>query len=214
MEKANTYTAFEAGRIVARGPLPEVVLGVKRRIGRADHSPILVFSDDTGNTMDFNFQGTEKDVLKRLEVYVGAGGTDSGSPGTAGAAGKGQGNPEAESPGPGRPRLGVVSREVSLLPRQWEWLASQSGGASAVLRRLVDEARKKASDGMPVKRIQERAYKFMSVIGGDLPGYEEAIRALYKKDRKGFAARIAGWPADVAAHALELAGPAFEGGAK
>jgi hypothetical protein len=211
MEKANTYTAFEAGKIVVRGPLPDVVLGIKRRIGKADHSSILVFSDDTGNTMDFNFQGNEKDVLKRLEVYVGAGAKDAGG---AGSARKRPGNPETENPGPGRPKLGVVSREVSLLPRQWEWLASQSGGASAVLRRLVDEARKKDTDGMPIKRIQERAYKFMSVIAGDLPGYEEAIRALYKKDRKGFAARTSDWPGDVQAYALELAGPAFEGGAK
>jgi uncharacterized protein len=206
MEKANTYTAFEKGAIVARGSLPEVVLGIKRRIGKAEHSPILIFSDETGNAMDFNFQGGEKDVLRRLEVFVGPGGP---GPGSGGAE-----VPDAETPGPGRPRLGVVSREVSLLPRQWEWLASQSGGASAVLRRLVDEARKKASEGMPIKRIQERAYKFMSAIAGDLPGYEEALRALYKRDRKAFAARIADWPADVAAHALGLAGPAFEGDAK
>ncbi len=201
MEKDNRYTAFEEGSIVARGSLAEVVQEVKRRIGRADNSAILIFSDNTGNTMDFNFQGTGKDVLKRLEVFVGA-------------AGEGPGKPDQESPGPGRPKLGVVSREVSLLPRQWEWLASQSGGASAVLRRLVDEARKKTSEGPSLKRIQERAYKFMSVMAGNLPGYEEAIRALYKKDRKAFATRIAEWPADIQGHARELAGPVFDEGGK
>jgi hypothetical protein len=201
MEKANTYTAFETGAIVAQGPLPQVILAVKRRLGKADHSSVLIFSDDTGNTMDFNFQGSEKDVLKRLEVFTGAGGD-------------GPGDSDPGNPGPGRPKLGVVSREVSLLPRQWEWLASQSGGASAVLRRLVDEARKKASEGMSIKQVQERAYKFLSVIAGDFPGYEEAIRALYKKDRKRFVTRIAEWPEDVKAHALALAGPAFEGGWK
>lgn len=206
MEKANTYTAFEEGRRLAGGPLPEVVLRAKRRLGKADHGPILIFSDDTGKAMDFNFHGTEKDVLRRLEVFVGEGGAAPAGP--APAAG------DPGNPGPGRPRLGVVSREVSLLPRQWEWLAAQSGGASAVLRRLVDEARKKSSEGASVKQVQERAYRFMSVIAGDLAGYEEAIRALYKKDRKGFATRIAEWPPDIAAHALTLAGPAFEGGAE
>ncbi|MDB5106686.1 MAG: hypothetical protein JWP91_4375 [Fibrobacteres bacterium] len=197
MEQANTYTAFEGGRLINRGPLPDVVLGIKRRMGRTEHTSALIFSDATGNTMDFNFQGTEKDVLRRLEVFV-----------------KDDAAPEPENPGPGRPRLGVVSREVSLLPRQWEWLASQSGGASAVLRRLVDEAKRKSTDGNSVNRIQERTYKFMFAIAGDLPGYEEAIRALYKKDRKAFAMRMEGWPEDVKAHALDLAGPVFEAGAK
>jgi uncharacterized protein len=189
MEKSSTYTAFEGGNLVSKGPLPEVILKVKRRIGKAENSAVLIFSDATGNTMDFNFQGTEKDVLKRLEVFVG--------------------EDPAEATGRGRPRLGVVSREVSLLPRQWEWLASQSGGASAVLRRLVDEAKRKTSDGNTIKQVQERTYKFMSVTAGDLKGYEEALRALYKKDQKAFALRMEGWPEDVKAHALDLARPVF-----
>lgn len=193
METADThtYTAFEDGKIVGEGPLQEVVLRVKKRMGKADHGPALIFSDDTGNTMDFNFQGSEKDVLKRLEVFA---------------------QEEARgSEGPGRPRLGVVSREVSLLPRQWEWLAAQSGGASAALRRLVDEARRKSAEKPSIKQIQERAYKFMSVAAGNLPGYEEALRALYKKDRKAFLAQSGAWPADVKAHALRLAQGAFAG---
>ena len=194
MEQANTYTAFEGGKMVSKGALPEVVLKVKRRIGKVENSSILIFSDATGNTLDFNFQGAEKDVLKRLDVFV-----KEDAP---------------ESSGPGRPKLGVVSREVSLLPRQWEWLASQSGGASAVLRRLVDEAKKKSSEGNAVKQTQERTYKFMFAVAGDLEGYEEAIRALYKKDRKNFLVRMADWPDDVKAHALDLAGPVFEGGTK
>jgi hypothetical protein len=170
---------------------PDVVLAIKRRIGKAENSPALVFSDATGNTLDFNFQGSEKDVLKRLEVFV----TDDGP----------------ENPGPGRPRLGVVSREVSLLPRQWEWLASQSGGASAILRRLVDEAKKKSLEGNSIKQVQEKTYKFMSAIAGDLKGFEEAIRALYKKDKKGFLLHMQDWPPDVKAHTLHLANPLFEG---
>lgn len=194
MEGVHTYTAFAGEKMVAKGPLLEVALKVKRLIGKAENSPMQIFSDITGGSMDFNFQGTEKEVLKRLEVFVGEG--------------------SKESSGPGRPRLGVVSREVSLLPRQWEWLASQSGGASAVLRRLVDEAKKKSSEGNSIKQCQERAYKFMSAIGGDLKGFEEAIRALYKKDQKAFLLHIAEWPHDVRAHALKLAASVFSTGSK
>jgi uncharacterized protein len=191
METANTYTAFEDEKQVAKGTLPEVVLKIKRRLGKAENSSIQIFSDATGNTMDFNFQGAEKDVLKRLEVFVG--------------------EDAPENPGPGRPKLGVVSREVSLLPRQWEWLASQSGGASAILRRLVDEAKKRSLDGNSIKQTQEKTYKFMFAIAGDRKGYEEAIRALYKRDQKNFLAQIGDWPVDVKAHILDLASPVFEG---
>ena len=192
MDSQQGYTAFDGGDKIAHGSLSEVVLAVKKRLGRAEHGLALIFSDDTGKTMDFNFQGGEKDVRKRLEVFA-----------------QGEALPSGEATGPGRPRLGVVSREVSLLPRQWEWLAAQSGGASGVLRRLVDEARKKTHEGGSVKQLQERVYKFLSVIAGDLPGYEEALRALYKKDQKAFRERMAGWPPDVKAHAARLAGPVF-----
>ena len=199
MEAISTYTAFEGDKQVCKGPLPEVILKIKRRLGKAENSPALVFSDATGNTMDFNFQGTEKDVLKRLEIFAAGDAADHQVP---------------ESPGPGRPKLGVVSREVSLLPRQWEWLAAQSGGASAILRRLVDEEKKKSLMGDSVKKQQERTYKFMSVMAGDLKGYEEALRALYKKDAKSFLLYVEGWPADVKAHAAKLAKPVFMAGAK
>ncbi|HKP95611.1 MAG TPA: DUF2239 family protein [Fibrobacteria bacterium] len=189
METINTYAAFEGDTLIVKGSLPDVVLKVKRRMGKAGNGPVLIFSDATGNAMDFNFQGSEKDVLKRLEVFVAGDGADA--------------------TGPGRPKLGVVSREVSLLPRQWEWLASQSGGASAILRRLVDEERKKSLAGDSLKKNQERAYKFMSVMAGNRHGYEEALRSLYRKDRKGFQLHTRTWPPDVKAHAAALAKPVF-----
>ena len=198
MEPMNTYTAFDGNKRAFRGPLQEVALKIKKRMGKAENSAILVFSDATGKAMDLNFQGSEKDVLKRLGIFVGEGDAPAG----------------ADTPGPGRPKLGVISREVSLLPRQWEWLASQAGGASAILRRLVDEAKKKAGDGHSSKQIQERTYKFMSALAGDLQGYEEALRALYKKDEKKFLAQTQEWPQDVRAHAIELAGPVFAEGSK
>lgn len=191
MEILSTYTAFEGNQLICRGTLSEVVLNIKKRIGKAEDSGILIFSDSTGQTMDFNFQGSEKDVLKRLEIYV----TES----TA-----------KENVGPGRPKLGVVAREVSLLPRHWEWLATQPGGTSAVLRKLVDEAKKKSSGDLSIKQLQERAHRFMSVIAGDMQGYEEALRFLYRRDKENFLLQIQKWPDDVKNHAIELSNAIFE----
>lgn len=104
----------------------------------------------------------------------------------------------------GRPKLGVTAREVTLLPRQWDWLAQQPGGASQALRRLVDEARK-ADGGRTARRAaHERAYRVLSALGGDLPGFEEASRLLFADDRKAFAAAMATWPQDISAYVLEL----------
>lgn len=175
----NTYTAFLKDKLVISGPLSEVVLNIKNN-KLAESEGMLIFSNDTGKTMDFNFQGTKQDILKRLEVFVS--------------------NEEEDSTtvaGPGRPKLGVISREVSLLPRHWEWLANQPGGASATLRLLVEEAKKKSQSAPTMKQVQERVYKVMSVLAGDLPGYEEALRALYKKDTATFFSYIEQWPRDI-----------------
>jgi uncharacterized protein len=94
----------------------------------------------------------------------------------------------------GRPKLGVQAREVTLLPRHWDWLSQQSGGASAALRRLVDAAR---SRGRTVRERQDAAYRFMQGLCGDMEGYEEALRALYRSDGTMFASAIAYWPEDV-----------------
>lgn len=191
MDAQGTYTAFEGATRLFRGTFHEVVLKVKERMGRAENSSVLIFSDDTGKTMDFNFQGSVKDALRRLEIYVS----------------KQENRPIS---GPGRPRLGVMSREVSLLPRHWEWLANQPGGASATIRKLIDEARKRSATHISVKQAQERAYRFMSVIAGDMKGYEEALRALYKADRKNLLFHMQHWTVDVRSHVLELAKPVFE----
>jgi hypothetical protein len=109
----------------------------------------------------------------------------------------------------GRPKLGVVAREVTLLPRHWEWLATQRGGASAALRRLGEEARKTHAEQDAHRQAKERAYRFMSAIGGGLPGFEEASRALFAHDGEAFAERIREWPADVQAYLGWLARGAF-----
>jgi hypothetical protein len=123
------------------------------------------------------------------------------------------GIPEPETPRkPGRPKLGVVAHEVTLLPRHWEWLYSQPGGASVALRKLVEQARRVNADKDRVRAAQEAAYRFMSAMAGNEPGYEEALRALFAGKRGGFEEQIAGWPIDVRDHAKKLAAPAFPAG--
>jgi uncharacterized protein len=124
--------------------------------------------------------------------------------------------PPAGGPGPtpagrprGRPKLGVVAREVTLLPRHWDWLNGQPGGASVTLRKLVEEARRRSSAADQVREGQDAAYRFMSAIAGDLPGFEEAIRALYRRDGPRFENETAAWPEDVREHARVLAARAF-----
>lgn len=187
-----TYTAFEDHKLLIQGALDQVVLKVKRKLGAAAHSPILIFSDQSGKTMDFNFSGSEADVLKRLDIYVPAAEQTS------------------ENQGPGRPKLGVISREVSLLPRHWEWLAQQSSSVSAVLRKMIEEAMKKSTPANEAKQAQERTYQFMSVIAGDRPQYEEALRALYQKNQKSFLSLIDKWPADIKKHISYLSKDVFD----
>jgi hypothetical protein len=186
-----TYTAFDGEQLIAKGELRKVVLQVKKRMMKAQNASPLIFNDWTGRVMDFDLRGSEKEVLGRMQIYFSR---DEGP----------------KNAGPGRPRLGVVPREVSLLPRHWEWLASQPGGASATLRKLVEGAKKTSLGENQVKQAQERTYKFMSVLAGDLPGFEEALRALYKKDESQFKARISTWPRDVREHTQTLAWPVFE----
>lgn len=186
-----TFTAFDAHSLIAYGDLAEVVLKIKGSIGKASISTILIFSDITGKTIDFNFHGSKQEILKRLEVYTSV--------------------QDAEpSSGPGRPKLGVVSREVSLLPRHWEWLATQRGGASATIRTLIEDTMKKASAGQSAKQIQDRVYQIMSVLAGDLSDYEEALRAMYKKDKKSFLGYIEGWPKDVQNYLVKSSKEIFE----
>ena len=117
--------------------------------------------------------------------------------------------PTAVPRGPGRPKLGVVAREVTLLPRHWAWLARQPGGASVAIRKLVEAASRTGENEDLIRQAQEAAYRFMSVTSGNRPHYEEAIRALFARDATRFEQRIAEWPADIRAHSSLLAERAF-----
>lgn len=192
METQNTYTAFDGAQLFGHGLLSEIVLKIKKQLGKSENSSILIFSDTTGKIIDFNFQGTQADVLKRLDVFV----SDKTS--------------LDNISGPGRPKLGVISREISLLPAHWEWLATQPGGSSAVLRKLVDEAKKKSSGTISIKQVQERVYRFATAMAGDFPGFEEVQRSLYRKDEEQFLKHMENWPIDIRNYIKDLAKPIFE----
>ena len=144
---------------------------------RKRQGQIIVFDDSTGAQIDLDLRG------KPPQTSV----------------------PTSEPRGPGRPRLGVIAKEVTLLPRHWDWLNVQPGGASVALRKLVDEARRVSGDRDRVRAAQEAAYRFMSATAGNLPGFEEATRALFAYDRRRFTELAAKWPEDVRDYAVKLA---------
>ncbi len=193
----SAYIAFDGDRRIASGDLAGVARAAKERLDRRKDASILVFNADTSAPVDIDYRGNVADVLARLpQVATMQAATDE--------------NDTQPAPrGPGRPKLGVVAREITLLPRHWEWLAGQSGGASVTLRRLVDEARRGSEHKDRVRHAQEAAYRFVSVMAGDRPNYEDAMRALFGGDALRFEKLIADWPADVRSHALQLVEPAF-----
>jgi hypothetical protein len=208
-----TFTAFVGYRRLTTGALRKVALAVKHAAERGVAEPLFIYDDATGGLTDVDVRGTDGEVVARLTVAASTPWDDrapSPAHGTetrvvAVEAADHTGKPVPEPRRRGRPTLGVVGREVTLLPRHWEWLNAQPGGASVALRKLVEEARRVNVDRDRTRQEQARAFRFMSSIGGDLPGYEEIVRALFAEDRTRFDALIASWPADVAAHATRLA---------
>ena len=195
-------TAFEGSRLLLSGPLVEVALAVKAAMAWEAADPILTFDDATGRVVDLDLRGTKAEIIARLSQPQATRAKPSSSPQ---ADASDDATEPKEARGRGRPKLGVIGREVTLLPRQWEWLAAQPGGASVALRKLVDEARRNGGAVQKTRAAQERAYHFMLAIAGNLPGYEEATRALFADDRTRFERHIADWPSDIAAHAIRLA---------
>jgi len=190
MTTENTYTAFAGDEQIAAGDVHALLAGAKAHLD-AGGDALLIFEDQTGIQVDFDFRGTLDDVLARLARH----------PHFAPAPTP----PVPERTGPGRPSLGVVSREVTLLPRHWEWLEAQKGGISATLRRLVDEARKQGAGGERAAKAWDAAGKFMWTMAGNRPGFEEASRALYAKDLQRLEGLAKDWPDDVRTHLLRLA---------
>ena len=181
------FTAFAGQTKVASGDLVAVALQVKIRWDAGSTELLAIFNDATGHAVELDLRGSPSDVAVRLSVQETV----------------------AEARGPGRPKLGVVAREVTLLPRHWDWLSRQSGGASAVLRRLVDQARRAAGTAERAAEARDALHRFMTAMAGNEAGYEDALRALYSSDAEAFGGVTAGWPTDVRDHAWLLATRAF-----
>lgn len=180
-------TAFDGVRLLARGAPPDIAVKLWEAVEAGAKGPLLAFDDATGKVVDFDLRGDIDTVRDRYSPAIGTG--EKG---------------EAER-SRGRPRLGVIAREVTLLPRHWEWLSGQSGGASAALRRLIDEARRREGDESRMRSAREAAWRFAMAIAGDMPGFEEASRALFADDRVLFMAAAGAWPPDICAHVMRLA---------
>ena len=194
-----TCTAFAGSRRIASGNLTSVAVKVKNAVDRDERAAFLIFEDATSELVEIDTRGTVEQVLRLVAVRqrkeLPAVDADSSS--------------NAAPRGPGRPKLGVVAREVTLLPRHWEWLSTQPGGASVALRKLVEEARRANAGKDRVRLAQESCYRFMVAMAGDRPGFEAATRALFAGDRVRFEEQTARWPADVRDHAKKLAAAAF-----
>ena len=184
-----TFTAFEGVRRLAAGPLAEIAPDIQRAERQASE-PIAIFSDATGRAIDLDLRGSVDEMLAWLAASTKKAEEQA---------------PSNEPRGRGRPKLGVVAREVTLLPRHWEWLNAQPGGASVALRKLVDEARRANGDRDRQRAARDAAYHFMSAMAGNLTNFEEASRALFADDRPRFLALIASWPPDIREHVVKLA---------
>lgn len=177
-------TAFAGSQRIASGSPAEVAVALRRHLDWYPGAAVLVFDDATAQPVEFDLRGTAEDVAARLK---------------------------APPRGRGRPKLGVQAREVTLLPRHWDWLAAQPGGASVALRKLVDTARAASITKDRVRNAQAAAHRFMTAMAGNAPGYEEALRALYAGDRGRFDRMTADWPKDVRGYAMTLAVDALQG---
>jgi hypothetical protein len=189
-ETESRWIAFAGGRCLAEGP-PDVVAPAAK--AHADAHPevsFLVFDASTSAPVELDLRGSAAAVRTRYSQAV-----SSARPAV-----------RADSPrAPGRPRLGVVAREVTLLPPHWEWLGTQPGGASVALRKLVEAALRDNHDADRMRAARDATLRFMTVMAGNEPGFEEAARALYADDRDKFDRILGGWPQDVARHVAVLA---------
>jgi hypothetical protein len=177
------FTAFYGSTRLASGPLGQVALAAKKAIDGGALQPILIYNDTTGRAIDIDTRGTDAQILARLNVTT----------------------PESPPRGRGRPKLGVVAREVTLLPRHWAWLGSQPGGASVAIRKLVEAARRTNHESDQRRERQEAAFHFISAMAGNLAHFDEANRALFANARERFNELIRSWPTDVRDHAVKLA---------
>lgn len=190
---ATSCSAFDHHQLIASGALADVAAAAKLALDAGSAGPVLIFDDHSSHQIELDFRGTPQDVLARLPPPAS--------------------KPAPASRGPGRPKLGVTAREITLLPRHWDWLAQQPGGASAVLRRLVEQASRSGAPKQRARLAMESVERFMQAMTGDFSGHEEASRAFYRGERTRFAALTEPWPADVRDHLRRLAAKAWDASA-
>jgi uncharacterized protein len=186
------WIAFGRNKCIGSGTPREVATAAKAFVEANSTARLLVFDAITSQPVEIDLRGSLAAVLKRLPAPT----AEAASPVVA---------QTTETRTVGRPKLGVTAREVTLLPRHWEWLAAQPGGASVVLRKLVEHAQRVSGDVDRVRQAREAAYRFINAMAGNEPGFEEATRALFAGDLARFREQIAKWPADIRKHALALA---------
>lgn len=192
IDPAQRCTAFSGPLRIASGELRHVAMKAKQAFDAYPERAVLIFNDTDAHQVELPLELPAADLLAWLvQPQPGADTTP------------------AVRRKPGRPKLGVVPREVTLLPRHWDWLAAQPGGASVALRKLVDEARKVTADDDRRRAAQEAAYRFLHAMAGNQSGFEDVARALFAGDFSGFQAGIAAWPEDIREHTEWLATDAF-----
>lgn len=178
-------SAFDGPVLLAAGSLADVAVTVAHAFAKGASGPLLIFDDETGRVVDIDWRGSDEEIRARYA------------------------EPPVAARGPGRPRLGVVAREITLLPAQWEWLARQPGGASVTIRKLVERARRE-NPGIDAARVaRESTYRFLHAIAGDHTDFEEMARALFGRDDTRLRGILAAWPNDIRVHALAMLAPAF-----
>ena len=166
--------AFDGDRLLARGPAGEVALTVKRLLEGGADAQVLVFDDATSRPVEIDYTGSDETVRAFVESW-----------------------------GRLKEPKGPIERDVTLLPRHWAWLDAQPAGASAALRRLVENEMRSPEE--TARAAKEGAYRFILTMAGDREGFEAATRALFAGDSAGFDRATEGWPPDVRAYARELA---------
>lgn len=185
--------AFAGSRRLAKGNLLEVALKAREALEQGESDPILIFNQETSRLVEVDLGASEAAIRQRFTSLCMPDGPK-------------EEEPAGTKRGPGRPKMGVVGREVTLLPRHWEWLDEQPGGASVALRKLVEMA-KRANQGEDcLRKAQESVHRFMWAMAGDLPGFEEASRSFYAGNYELFTELTGSWPKDIRTHLLELVG--------
>ena len=193
------WTVFAGSTCVRSGSPASVALAAKKLIATEGQASVIVF-DEASRVVDLDLRGTDADVLARLGMNTTSPAADVDAMAAAS---------DVTPRGRGRPKLGVVAREVTLLPRHWDWLSTQPGGASAAVRRLVDAARQSNIEKDRRRQAKECAYRFISAMAGNEPGFEEGTRALFAGNAARFTELTDAWPPDVRDHARALAARAF-----